>query len=151
MEETLQQQADPGAGAFMQSPVDPHAVVQLDDQLAGDGRRSEGHQPQGARARGRLWRVLLKASPNRLAGNGEKLLKWGSSSWPVTTGTFMTPMQLDPQRLLGFRLEAREAVSLDGNGVKTAVKRGVKTGAKPGGKIGTKAGVKLGLKQTLSV
>lgn len=58
----------------------------------------------------------------------------------------MTPMQLDPHRLLGFRLEAREVVSFDGNGVRTAATRGVKTGAKPGGKIGQKAGGKIGTK-----
>ncbi len=67
----------------------------------------------------------------------------------------MTPIQLDPHRLLGFRLEAREAVSLDGNRVKTAAKRGVKTGLKPGSKpevrIGIKAGAKMGAKPTLSV
>lgn len=62
----------------------------------------------------------------------------------------MTPMQLDPHRLLGFRLEAREAVSLDRNGVRTAAKRGVKTGAKPGAKIGRKTGAKVGLKPNLS-
>lgn len=67
----------------------------------------------------------------------------------------MIPMQLDPHRLLGFRLEAREVVSFDANGVRTAPTRGVKTGAKPGGKIGNKAGgktgTKIGVKPNLSV
>lgn len=58
----------------------------------------------------------------------------------------MTPIQLDPQRLLGFRLEAREAVSYDRDGIRTAAKRGVKTGAKDGAKIGAKGGAKLGAK-----
>jgi hypothetical protein len=73
---------------------------------------------------------------------------------------FMTAIQLDPQRLLGFRLEARETVSLDGNRVNTGATRGTKTGIKPGNKpvgikpevrIGIKAGGKLGTKPTLSV
>jgi hypothetical protein len=63
----------------------------------------------------------------------------------------MTPIHLDPHRLLGFRLEAREAVAFDRNGVRTASKRGVKTGAKPGAKIGAKAGGKIGFKPTQSV
>lgn len=50
----------------------------------------------------------------------------------------MTPIQLDPKRLLGFRIEIRDVVTLDSNGVKAAAKRGLKTGAKPGAKIGTK-------------
>lgn len=65
----------------------------------------------------------------------------------------MTPIQLDPHRLLGFRLEAREAVSLDGTRVKTGAKRGNKTGVKPGAKpvlrIGLKAGGKIGSKPNL--
>ncbi len=63
----------------------------------------------------------------------------------------MTPIQLDPHRLLGFRLEAREAVSLDGNRVKTGAKRGTKTDIKAGAKPEVRIGIKAGGKPTLSV
>jgi len=66
----------------------------------------------------------------------------------------MTPVLLDPTRLLGFRLEARETVSIDGNGARTAIYRGAKTGVKLGGKPApspNKIGTKLGLKPTTSV
>jgi hypothetical protein len=45
----------------------------------------------------------------------------------------MKPIQLDPHHLLGFRLEARDTVDLDGN-VKIKSRLGIKLGAKIGGK-----------------
>jgi len=65
------------------------------------------------------------------------------------------PCSVDPTRLLGFRLEARETVSIDGNGARTAIYRGAKTGVKLGGKPvikpHDKIGTKLGQKPTTSV
>jgi hypothetical protein len=54
----------------------------------------------------------------------------------------MTPIQLDPKRLLGFRLDARDVVAVAMPGTKSAAKQGSKTLAKRGGKTNGTAGYK---------
>lgn len=83
---------------------------------------------------GRHWKDLVKTSPTCGPGTVKGCLNGWVRSRPIAAETPMTPVLLDPTRLLGFRLEARETVSIDGNGARTAIYRGAKTGVKLGGK-----------------
>jgi len=56
----------------------------------------------------------------------------------------MKPIRLDPRRLLGFRLDAREVFSVAMPADGSAPVRFTKSGAKRGGKNGFAAGVKNG-------
>ena len=115
----------------MTRPLSPRAVVEEQGSAA---RRAD------------LSRTFLKLAPGQGLNELKNYLSGQVPSRPVATGEFMTPIQLDPQRLLGFRLEARDTVSFDGNGTRIAAKQGVKTGIKPGAKIGQKTGAKVGAK-----